>query len=295
MDMRKPNTPKKPKPARALAALSKNLFQKKITEYYKAHGRHTLPWRKTHSPYRILISEIMLQQTQVSRVIPKYNAFLKKFPDFTALANASTSELLGAWQGLGYNRRALYLRSTAQKIVSDFGNKLPKDQLKLITFKGIGTNTAGAICAYAFNMPAVFIETNIRRVYLDAFFKDASNVSDSEIVQLISETMNAKNPREWYWAIVDYGAYLGTKAGNRIIENPNRKSKQYARQSVFKGSNRQLRGEIVRLLLNRSTYSFTALANSVKDWPDIQITAVIKSLSAEGFVVEKNGKIFLKN
>ena len=150
--------------------MQKAEFKKIILDYYKKHGRHDLPWRKTHDPYKILVSEIMLQQTQVGRVMAKYKEFIREFPDFKKLAQAPTAKVLKAWSGLGYNRRALYLKRTAERVTNEFQGKLPKDQSMLVDLPGIGPNTAGAICAYSFNMPVVFIETNIRRVFIHFFF-----------------------------------------------------------------------------------------------------------------------------
>src|SRR5665213_252944 len=227
-------------------------FKKTIWQYYKKHGRSLIPWRKTRDPYKILVSELMLQQTQVSRVTPKYLAFIKKFPTFKSLAEASVPSVLEMWQGLGYNRRALYLKKTAEIVQEKYKGKLPHNLELLIELPGIGKNTAAAICAYSFNLPVVFIETNIRRIFIHFFFPNKKQVDDTEILKLVQKTLDQKNPREWYWALMDYGSFLKTQ-----VENPNRKSKHYTKQSKFKGSDREIRGKILRILLKEKIISKT--------------------------------------
>lgn len=214
-------------------------FQQYILEWYRCHGRHSLPWRQTTDPYAILVSELMLQQTQVSRVIPKYQAFLKLFPDLKTLRAAKLETVLGAWQGLGYNRRAKYLWQLAQVTAS-----LPNDQEKLRALPGIGPYTAGAICAFAFNQPVTLIETNVRTVLLYHFFPNQTAVDDVELLPLIAATVPQERARDWYAALMDYGSYLKS-----VLPNPSRQSKHHVKQSKFHGSARQVRGELVRLLL----------------------------------------------
>ena len=219
-------------------------IQKLLTEvesHYKKEGRSHLPWRKTHDPYKILVSEVMLQQTQVDRVLPFYKNFLKQFPTPAALAKASLSKVLKAWQGLGYNRRAKFLQQAAVVLAKEgyTGQKLP----------GVGPYTAGAIEAFAFNKPTVFIETNIRTVffyYCGKFNFPQGQVSDKELLPLVEKALAKTNlePREFYAALMDYGSYL-KKQGIKL----NKQSKHYVKQSKFEGSARQLRGAILRELL----------------------------------------------
>jgi A/G-specific adenine glycosylase len=219
-------------------------FKQIIWNYYRKNGRK-LPWRQTRNPYKILVSEIMLQQTQAPRVVPKYISFLKKFPNTATLAQAPFKNVLLEWQGLGYNRRALYLKQTAEKIENDFNGKFPKDFKTLCSLPGIGPATAGDILAFAWNIPTVVIETNIRSVFIHFFFNNTEKVSDKEIVPLIQKTLDTENPREWYWALFDYGAYL------KETRNPSRQSKHYTKQSRFKGSNREKRSHILQLILKK--------------------------------------------
>ena len=181
----------------------------------------------------------MLQQTQVSRVMEKFPAFVKRFPSFEALAAASPGEVIAAWQGLGYNRRALNLHRLANEI----DGQLPRDPQELVKLPGIGPSTAGSIAAFAFNAPVVFIETNIRRVFIHHFFSDQAEVHDKEILLLVEATLDQERPREWYYALMDYGSFLAKQ-----LPNPNRRSKHYTVQSRFEGSDRQLRGAMVRAL-----------------------------------------------
>ncbi|MDP3725784.1 MAG: A/G-specific adenine glycosylase [bacterium] len=242
-------------------------FQKTIYGYYKKHGR-TLPWRFVKNPYKIFVSEVMLQQTQVSRALQKYPPFIKKFPNIHALARASFSEVLKAWSGLGYNRRAKFLHEAAKIIVKKYQGIIPQNVEMLGALPGIGEGTAGAILAFAFNKSAVFIETNIRSVFIHYFFDLAKTdlrhshpaksgmrmsfqqekIHDKKILSLIEKTLDRKNPREWYYALVDYGVYIKS-----LHVNPNQKSAHYAKQSPFQNSNRQIRGEILKLLVTRKS------------------------------------------
>jgi A/G-specific adenine glycosylase len=246
-------------------------FQKTVWDYYKVN-RRDMPWRKTTDPYAIVVSEIMLQQTQVSRAGEKFGSFMSTFPDFKTLAAAPTSAVITAWQSLGYNRRALNLHKLAQIIVRDFDGKLPEHQSELIKLPGIGAGTAGSIAAFAFNMPAVFIETNIRRVFIQHFFDDEAIVSDKELLSLVEVALDKENPREWYYALMDYGTYLA-----KTMPNPNRRSIHYTKQSKFEGSLRQLRGEILRQLA----------AGSTDFGSDERLPQVLADLQDEGFIVKE--------
>jgi A/G-specific adenine glycosylase len=254
------------------------VFIQKIWDFYHEQGR-SFAWRNDITPYRIVVSEIMLQQTQTSRVSEKFPQFLSVFPDFESLANATLSEVLTHWQGLGYNRRGKFLHEIAKKVMTEFDGELPIDPIILETFPGIGKNTAGSVCAFAFNRPVPFIETNIRRVYIHEFFQDSLEVHDKELMPLIEETMSKENPREWYYALMDYGAYLKTQ-----ILNPNRKSKHYTIQSKFEGSNRQVRSTILTFLLKEKSASIDTITTL---FPATE-TRVLQNLTAlhdEGFIV----------
>ena len=259
-------------------------FRKKVYDYYSTHGR-TLPWRKTRNPYRILVSEIMLQQTQVERVIEKYKEFLAAFPDFKTLAQAPRAELLAIWSGLGYNRRALSLQALAQQVKANYLGKLPSDPVALIELPGIGKYTAGAIAAFAFNKPVVFMDTNIRRVYIHHFFHDQENITDDEITPFVEQTLDKKDPRAWYNALMDYGSML-----KQTQVNPNRKSAHYTKQSPFENSNRQVRGAILKLLVKEAPLTAAKIAKkSGLDRKRIEDNLI--QLAEEGFIT-KQGRAF---
>jgi A/G-specific adenine glycosylase len=226
----------------------------------------------------------MLQQTQVSRIIPFYENFIKKFPDLDALARAKTADVLQAWQGLGYNRRALALQKLAKKIVEtkEYKGRLPRDRAALESLPGVGPYTAGAIRAFAFNEPEIFIETNIRRVFIHFFFPRGKKVTDAELHRYIERMLERKNPREWYYALMDYGAMLGDGAR----ENPNRRSAHYVRQSKFFGSDREIRGKILRMLLAGATTKQKIPASSFP-------RKIVLGLEKDGFVIQRGKYIQL--
>lgn len=230
-------------------AMSIRKFQNTIKDYYAKAGRRNLPWRQTRDPYRILVSEVMLQQTQVPRVVKKYEEFLTAFPTVEALAQAPTASLLKVWQGLGYNRRALALKRAAEAVVRDHAGRFPRTKEALEALPGIGPSTSGGILAYAFDTPTVFIETNIRAVFIHCFFPTKKGgrqrkIHDRDLLPLIEKTLDAKNPRDWYYALMDYGVYL-----KQTLPNPSRRSRHHAKQSAFKGSNREVRSNILKFVL----------------------------------------------
>ncbi|MBP9771497.1 MAG: A/G-specific adenine glycosylase [Candidatus Pacebacteria bacterium] len=280
--------------------MTETTFKKRVWAHYKKHGR-TLPWRPIslketrdrNFPYRVLVSEIMLQQTQVDRVIPKFDAFIKKFPSFQALTKASTGDVLRAWQGLGYNRRALALKRTAELIVRDYKGILPSSEKELIALPGIGTYTAGALRAFVFNEPSVIIETNIRTVYIHHYAElrgqnadKNGKIRDDDLLVLIGKTLDTKNPREWYWALMDYGSYLKKEFGNA-----SQKSKHYTRQSKFEGSRRQVRGAVLRALLQKPK-TISALMKELKKNKE-DVASVLIDLKKEGFVQQKGRTVSL--
>lgn len=219
-----------------------NDFKKIIWNYYASGGR-IFDWRYTDDPYKVFISEVMLQQTQTARVAQKFPQFIAAFPDFESLANASLKEVLLQWQGLGYNRRGMYLQQAAQIIMQQFNGDLPNNPEVLVTLPGIGKATAASICAFAFNNPTIFIETNIRAVFIHFFFQGKDQVHDNEIVPLVQASIDKDHARDWYYALMDYGVML-----KKTMINPSRKSKHHAKQSKFEGSDRQIRGMILRIL-----------------------------------------------
>lgn len=288
-------------------------FQKTIWDFYKQNKRE-FPWRNTTDPYKILISEVMLQQTQTYRVQPKYETWITKFPDFKTLATSPFSDVLQYWSGLGYNRRALYLQKTAQVLEKDYKGNVPQDPHELIKLPGIGKATAASIIVFSYNLPLVFIETNIRRVFIHFFFSSSQSsrgvkrrgdlkineiasypsgtrnddelIHDKDIFPLIEKTLDTKNPREWYYALMDYGSILAK------TENVNRKSKHYTKQSQFEGSIRQVRGKILKLLLNHKKLSIDELKKEVNNTEE-KFNTALNQLEKEKFVKIESGKIVL--
>lgn len=264
-------------------------FQSMILDFYRQEGR-SFPWRETRDPYAILVSELMLQQTQTERVVPKYLAWLEAFPTAADLAAAPFPQVLAAWSGLGYNRRAGYLQSACRQVVQELGGVFPSTAKELQRLKGVGAYTAGAVAAFAFNRPEVFIETNIRSVYLFFFYPDQEKVSDAQLMPLIETTLYRPDPRVWYYALMDYGAAL-----KKSTANPNRQSRHYSRQSRFEGSLRQARGAIVRQLSlggNRPQALEDLAAGAGIDLYRMQGAA--ESLVSEGMIMQR-GNLYCIN
>jgi A/G-specific adenine glycosylase len=262
-------------------------FQNIVWTYYRNHGRHDLPWRHAESDgsfdaYKIMVSEVMLQQTQVKRVIAKYQDFIRQFPDIKHLSSAPQGEVLKSWSGLGYNRRAKFLHQAAREVVAHYDSKLPSTSHELIQLPGVGVNTAGAILAYAFNQPAVFIETNVRSVFLHHFFDQQHDVSDRAILELVEQTLDQEQPRQWYWALMDYGAHL-----KQTIQNPSQRSRHYTKQSKFQGSRRQLRGQILRMLSDRP-YTKALLGKKIDDE---RLPLVLSELLDEN-LIQRRGRLY---
>ena len=222
-------------------AMSLEAFRTKV----EARGRdlyRDLPWRRTRDPYAIWVSEVMLQQTQVSRVDGRWQRWLERFPTVEALAAAEQAEVLLEWQGMGYNRRALALMRAAQAICEQ--GEFPREARDLCRLPGIGPATAQGIRAFAFDLPGVYLETNVRSVFLHELFPEEVGVTDRRLEPLIAAACPLVDVRGWYYALLDYGAWL-----KRTVPNPSRRSRSHVRQTGFEGSHRQKRAAVVRLLL----------------------------------------------
>lgn len=257
--------------ARAVAA-----FRRAVWKYWKENGRHELPWRQTQDPYRILVSEVMLQQTQVPRVIEKYKEFLRAFPSVRVLARAKLAQVLRVWSGLGYNRRAKFLHEAARAIVAHHGGKVPRDLAALRALPGFGPYTAAAVRVFAFNDSDVLVETNVRAAVIHHFFADSVKVHDREIVEYAEKAARGQDPRQWHSALFDYGVYLKTAHGNA-----GRKSAHYVRQSKFEGSVRQVRGAVLKALTAGESLSAVRT-----QFPD-RYGQALEALRAEGIVRKK--------
>ena len=260
-------------------------FTQTVVSYWRSSGRHDLPWRDTENPYKILVSEVMLQQTQVPRVLPKYESFLKKFPTQKSLSKAPLATVIKEWSGLGYNRRAKYLREAARAIQKDHHGVFPRTYEALRKLPGVGDYTAKAILVFAFDQPEFLIETNIRTVLAHHFYAShtpKTKIKDSEFLELAERVGKEMNPREWHWALMDYGAHLKAN-GIRL----NTKSAHYARQSRFEGSLREVRGAILRSLGFSSTNEESLEAEL--EFPRDRFLAALEGLFKDGLIEEKDG------
>jgi len=281
-----------------------------------AEGRELyrdLPWRRTRDSYAILVSEVMLQQTQVPRVLERYDDWLADFPTLEALAAAPLEAVLRAWQGLGYNRRAIALKRTAEQVVAaqvaahasarvagdDVSTAeptpatLPSDELALRALPGIGPATASGIRAFAFDLPGVYLETNVRAVVLHELFAERDGVADKEIVPILAAAVAQAGrqgiaPRDWYYALLDYGSHL-----KRTVPNPSRRSAHHTRQSTFAGSVRQKRAWVLRAVMASpgepsEAYAVdlaTAETAAGREAPDPGVVlGILEALEIEGFL-----------
>lgn len=265
------------------------MTEREFQEFLWAKGRELyrdMPWRQDTRGYAVLVSELMLQQTQVARVVPKFAAFVARFPDERALAQASLGEVLALWQGLGYNRRAKFLWEAAKMIVEEFTGNFPATEAELVRLPGVGKNTAGAILAYAFNQPSVFVETNIRTVYMHHFFAGQEVVSDAEIMQKVATTLDRERPREFYWAVMDYGAALkatGVRTNARV--------KGYIKQGRLEGSVRQVRGRIIAVLTEHGALGDEELRQVMR--ADERYARAMTGLKKDGLIAETDGVVSL--
>lgn len=258
-------------------------FSAAVWQNYTEAGRK-FPWRNTSDPYAIMVSEFMLQQTQTNRVLPKYVAWLDRFPSVQSVAESGLSDILSMWNGLGYNRRAKFLYESCCKICADWGGLLPRDSEMLDELPGVGPYTARAISTFAFNQAEVFIETNIRSAFIDFFFSGINSVSDADILPLIEITLDRVQPREWYYALMDYGA-----AVKHRTENPSRRSASYAKQSAFSGSLRQARGAILRQLSRNKSASLAEIS-AAEHISMERLSAAVQKLAEEQLVCGQNDR-----
>lgn len=246
-----------------------------VWAHYRKHGRHDLPWRGTRDPYRILVSEVMLQQTQMDRVLPFYQDFIERFPTAKELAAAPLSDVLKSWQGLGYNRRAKMLHGAAKDIAV---RGMPREVSALEKLPGVGPYTARAIAAFAYNQDVILVETNIRTVIVQHFFPGREKVSDTDIEKVLASLLPKGKAREWYSALMDYGAHL-----KRSGISHNARSTKHVVQSKFAGSLREARGAILRELVPKSA-TRAHLVNILGVERREQTARALDDLAAEGLV-----------
>lgn len=260
-------------------------FQRFVRAYFKKHGRD-FPWRRTKDPYKILVSEVMLQQTQTERVVVKYAEFLKAFPTWKALSAASPAEVVKVWMGLGYYRRAFNLHKAARSVCENFGGKPPRSAEALKKLPGVGPYTAAAVAAFAFGEAAPMIETNIRTVYLHLFYPQASEVSDSEILDKVAETMCRKDPRTWFYALMDIGVVL-----KKHTKGVNARSKHHVKQSRFQGSQRQVRAAVLKLVVSRARIKRDEVLSTLV-YEKKKVERALLDLESEGLIaVGRSGRV----
>ncbi len=264
-----------------------NAFQKVVWDFYATNKRQ-LPWRNTRDPYKIAVAELMLQQTQVDRVLPKYNLWITVFPTWQELALAPLVEVIKVWQGLGYNRRARYAHLLAKEVVRAHSGKIPQDIKTLMTLPGIGPYTARAIAAFAFNQRVILIETNVRTVFLYHFFPSQKGVRDNQLLEYVERTLPVDNTREWYNALMDYGTFLKKQYGNQ-----NKRSLHYKKQLPFNNSKRKIRGLILKNALDKPI-ELSAL-KEILPHTLYDIDTIILELEGEGLLKVTNGLVSLPN
>ncbi len=263
-------------------------FKKEIMKYYRQNGRHDLPWRHDTSPYSIVVSEIMLQQTQVARVIEFYNKWMKMWPSFCDLASAELHEVLKVWKGLGYNIRAIRLHKLSKEIIEKYNGVFPCNFEDINKLSGIGPYTAGAIMNFSYKKATSIIETNIRRVYIHHYFYNKQNIDDKVLCPVIMQTMNQANPQVWFWALMDYGSSLP-----KILKfNANRQSKHYTKQSKFQDSDRFFRSKILSTVVENKLISieeiFSILGNDKE-----RSSKIVNKMIKENILTDLGGKYVL--
>lgn len=300
------------------------IMQKKQTQliqyillWYTKHGRD-LPWRHTSDPYRVIVSEIMLQQTQVSRVIEKWQEFIAAFPTVQDLATASTADVITVWKGLGYNRRALFLQKTAQAVVAEYGGTFPKDLDALKALPGIGDYTARAVLSFAFDEPVPMMDTNHRKLYMRVFFDawvgDRELLEKAEDVITFLQRMDAdgKTPPNlaykgrditWHWnqALMDFMSAVTRKDEDTLVQqfistypeiiDPKKKKKK--KTLPFKQTDRYIRGRIIDRLREEERVSIRAIVTQLSEFPKERIETNIQNLVSEGLIERVKQSIIL--
>lgn len=259
-------------------------FRKKVWSCYQRHKRY-LPFRETDDPYAITVSEIMLQQTQVSRVVDKYTNWLHHLPEWESLAHASNRRVLSLWSGLGYNRRALYLKEIAKIVLSRYNGTLPDNPSELQTLPGIGPYTAHAIAAFAFQKRVAAVDTNVRKVIIYSFGLSPT-ISPAAIQKLATQLLPRKHIKEWHYALMDYARFELPSKISQIVP-------PVSRQSRFDGSLRQVRGEIIRELTKRTYMRVDTLTRQLAR-PAKKIHTAVESLVRDGLIIATSRTIRLK-
>ncbi|OGG11577.1 hypothetical protein A2Z00_05085 [Candidatus Gottesmanbacteria bacterium RBG_13_45_10] len=262
-------------------------FQSTIFRWWETNKRD-LPWRHTHDPYNILVSEVMLQQTQVPRVIAKYREFIERYPTVNSLALASPGSVLRAWKGMGYNRRALYLQKAARAIVERYKGIFPRNEQELRELPGLGTYTARAILVFAFKQNVSMVDTNIRQIITHYFFNDSPQ--KEKVIQITADQLLPKGKSwEWHQALMDYGAL-------KFHEVKMKRPEQSRGTTIpFKNSNRLFRGRIVDRLREEDIKERKLIDEfaSLYKKDDQFIRHIIEGLMKDGLISRRKGFLSL--
>ena len=268
-----------------------------------APRRRAYPWRGSHDPYAVWVSEVMLQQTQASRVVPAFRSFLRRFPTVRALAAARRRDVVREWGGLGYNRRAVRLSEAARAIVRDHGGRIPRDPATLRGLPGAGPYTAAAVASLGFGQPVAVVDTNVRRVVARVHAGiDGHEAPTKEVWALADAWLDREDPITWNQAVMDLGREVCRPnprcdvcplarvcrfrlAGSIAARGPRR-------QGPFVGSGRQVRGAVVRVLRSHPWLTRTRLADET-GFPPERIDAAVGTLTADGLVEDDAGEVRL--
>ncbi|MFW9851901.1 MAG: Fe-S cluster assembly protein HesB [Candidatus Thorarchaeota archaeon] len=257
-----------------------NDFQNKVFEWWSSNKRE-FPWRETTNPYYIMVSEIMLQQTQTSRVTNKFLEFIKKYPTPEVLVKAKKSDLLSTWSGLGYNRRALWLQEAAKQIIEN--KSFPQTVKELQELKGVGKYTARSILIFAFNSDLATVDTNIRRILIaEGFASEETN--ERELFEIAEKMVPKGKARDWANALMDYGAMKLTASKTGI--------KPISKQGKFTGSDRQYRGKILKILVNKKKITLDKLQDEI-DLHEKKLDEILQKMIKEGLVANKGKQYFI--
>lgn len=264
-----------------------------LLDWYEPR-RADFPWRAAPDPYGVLVAEFMLQQTQVARVVPAHAAFLDRFPSVGALAAAAAADVVRAWAGLGYNRRAVALRRAAQAVVGRFGGRIPSDPADLVTLPGVGPYTAAAVASQAFGVPAAAVDTNVRRVVGRAVL-GTSDAAPAAVARAASDWLDATDPGAWNQALMDLGREvcrpvpgcascpLRSACASAAHGTPVPGARR-AQAAPFEGSFRQLRGRVVALLRDEAPIRLAELAEALGE-PVGRVALAVEALAADGLIL----------
>ena len=280
----------------------RRLGREALREWY-APRRGAYPWRETRDPYAIWVSEVMLQQTQASRVAPAFRSFLRRFPTVRALAAAPRRDVVKGWSGLGYNRRAVRLSEAARAIVRDHGGRIPRDRTELLALPGVGPYTAAAVASMGFGEPVAVVDTNVRRVVARVHLGiDGHEASVRDVGALADAWLDRVDPATWNQAVMDLGREVCRPKPHcqvcplarvcRFRRSGAVADRGPRRQGAFEGSSRQVRGAVVNALRSNPSLTSARLAAEVGFAPD-RVERAVETLVFDGLLEVRAGRIRL--